>query len=389
MLRSRRRGAGLVFCWAALSVSACDGSNAVTAPGRPSTPAPLVSASVCSAAWQPLTPPQDLFPQAAPWTVPASQLVYQDGTIYYVSSGKDLIAVPTDGSAPTTLASLATSTTELWVDGTNLLFSQGTLNNQIYSLPTTGGTPQLLLDGAAGRTNPGRAWPHAFNATDFYWLEQGPLATVWHQSRSGGVPNPVGTFQLQDYSPDQLGLTANSVLTGGQWLDPRYPASPLETGADAFPFDGRGRIALSIPSSPPTDPAPFVAGVDPLGVYWSIPGTEQHLSALILSPADRGPARELWPSLPFASATFRNVAASPDGGWVVVGNQEFDDGSKRITVNAIDARGTATLLGCAAVDDSVLDLSVLNENAAIAPDAVYFSTQSQAKFTWEIDRIAR
>ena len=78
------------------------------------------------------------------------------------------------------------------------LFAQGNLDNQIYVLPLTGGTPQLLLDGGAGRTNPGYAAAHAFNATDFYWTEvdqsnpEGPT-TVWHQSRSGGTANQIGT----------------------------------------------------------------------------------------------------------------------------------------------------------------------------------------------------
>ena len=300
--------------------------------------------------------------------------------IYYVSSANDLVALPTDGSAPTTLASLPTSTTELWIDGTNLLFSQGTLHNQIYSLPTAGGTPQLLLDGGAGQTIPGDAGLHAFNATDFYWIEG---ATVWHQSRSGGIANQIGNFQLERY-PDHLALTANAVLTGAEWLDPRYQASPLETGADAFPFDGSGRSALSIPSSPPTDPAPFVAGADSLGVYWSIPSTKEHFSALVLSPADRGSASALWPSLPFASANFQSVSPHPEGGWVLVGEQEFDDGSNRLTITLVDPQGTGALLGCAPIDDGVT-----GEGVAVAPDAVYFSTQNQTTFTWEIDRIAR
>jgi hypothetical protein len=237
---------------------------------------------------------------------------------------------------------------------------------------------------------------HVFNATDVYWLEgtetvpfaQGVSgAAVWHQSRSTGVVNEIGDFQLA-FTLDHIALTANAVLTGGQWLDPRYPASPLENGADAFPLDGSGRASLSIPSSPPTDPAPFVAGADRLGVYWSIPSTKEHFSALILSPPDRGSARALWPSLPFASANFQNVSPNPEGGWVLVGRQDFDDGSNRLTITLVDPQGTGTLLGCAPIDD-VDDAVVYNPSVAIAPDAVFFSTQNQHTFTWEIDRIAR
>ena len=316
--------------------------------------------------------------------------------IYYVSRANDLVALPTEGSAPLVVAHLPTSTTELWIEGTNLLFSQGALNNQIYSVPLSGGTPELLLDGGASRPNPGFAGQHAFNATDFYWLEGTKIfpstqgvseAGVWHQSRSGGVANKIGHFQL-DFTLDHIALAANAVLTGGQWLDPRYPASPLETGVDAFPFDGSGRSSLGIPYSPPTDPAPFVAGADRLGLYWSIPSTKEHLSALILSPADRGPARALWPSLPFASANFQNVSANPEGGWVLVGKQEFDDGSNRLTITLVDPQGTGTLLGCAPIGDAD-DAVVYNPSVAVAPDAVYFTTQNERTFTWEIDRIAR
>ena len=70
-----------------------------------------------------------------------------------------------------------------------------------------------------------------------------------------------------------------------------------------------------------------------------IPSTNEHFSALILSPADPG---------------------------------------------VVDPQGTVTLLGCAPLDDEVV-----GESVAVAPDAVYFSTQNQRTFTWEIDRIAR
>lgn len=394
--RSRRPGAGVVLCWAALAASACDGTKPVTALARPSAPAPLESASTCSAAWQPFTSPRSLFTDSVPSGVPTSPLVYQGGVIYYATSGNDLVALPTDGSPSTTLASLSTPTSELWIEGTNLLFSQGALNNQIYTLPVSGGTPELLLDGGANRLNARFAGLHAFNATDFYWVEGTSRSSltqeisqpaVWRQSRASGAVDQIGAF-ASDVTLDHLALAANAVLTGGQWLDPRYPPSPVETDADAFPFDGSGRAPLSIPYSPPTDPAPFVAGADALGVYWSIPGTDAHLSALILSPADGGAARAVWPSLPYASANFGSVGPSPEAGWVLVGAQQFDDGTTRLTITLVDPRGTATLLGCAPTD-AADDIVVYNPSVAVAADAVYFTTQNQRTFTWEIDRIPR
>src|SRR5579863_1508459 len=120
---------------------ACDGS----APPATATPT-LESVKDCGAGWQPFT-------TAQPWDE-YSPLVYQAGTLYYTSiNAQALLALPTNGAPPATLASVVTN--ELWIEGDHLLLSQGNLANQIYSVPLSGGTPQLVLDGGAGRTSPG------------------------------------------------------------------------------------------------------------------------------------------------------------------------------------------------------------------------------------------
>ena len=311
--------------------------------------------------------------------------MYQAGTLYYTSANANsLVALPTDGSAPTVLASV--STTELWIEGTNLLFAQGNLDNQIYVLPLTGGTPQLLLDGGAGRTNPGYAAAHAFNATDFYWTEvdqsnpEGPT-TVWHQSRSGGTANQIGTATFvvggQVFTADAVALTANAVVAGS-----------VDGVADAFPFDASAPLPLAVPPATVWSNAAVaeLSGVDSLGAYWSIPGAGPGPSALVLSPADGAPATALWPSFPFATANVDKVWSNPEGGWVVSAWQEFDDGRPHTTLTLIDAQGTATRLGCSPGESQS---ALIRNPVAVAPDAVYAVAMNLDASTWEIDRIAR
>ncbi len=81
--------------------------------GCDSTPPPaptptLESIKDCGAGWQPFTTaqPSDGY----------SPLVYQAGTLYYTSvNAKALLALPTNGGPPATLAPLVTN--ELWLEG--------------------------------------------------------------------------------------------------------------------------------------------------------------------------------------------------------------------------------------------------------------------------------
>ncbi len=220
--------------------------------GCDSTPPPaptptLESIKDCGAGWQPFT-------TAQPWDG-YSPLVYQAGTLYYTSvNAKALLALPTNGGPPATLAPLVTN--ELWLEGDHLLLSQGNPANQIYSVPLSGGTPQLVLDGGAGRTSPGPVLAHAFAATDFYWTEISATSdaippTVWHQSRASGTANQIGTITFQT-PPNQttaiqgyltapyLALTANAILV----------ANAFEL-AVALPLSGGALASLALPSVSP------------------------------------------------------------------------------------------------------------------------------------------
>lgn len=329
----------------------------------------LESAGTCSTAWQELIWPK-------PWDV-TSSLVYSDGTLYYASFTENaIVAQPVDGSPSRVFA--AVPTLELWLEGDHLLFSQGDLALQIGSVPLAGGTPQTLLDGAAGRTSPGLATAHVFTATDFYWSEV-PLpsgetpTTVWHQSRSGGVPELLGTVTFQR----QLGATA--IALGNEDV----LVATLSGEAYAFPIAGGAAAPLATAAAPRFSPE--LAGLDGLGAYVAVFSSDGQAGPLLLSPADGSPARPFWPTQP-SDVQVEKIWPSPEGGWIVVASQPFDDGRFHTTLTLLDEQGTATRLGCSPAEALRSWITVA---VAVAPDAVYAAVQDLVTTTWEIDRIAR
>ena len=358
-------------------MAGCGGST-------PSTPVPgLESVEHCGAGWQPFTAPE---PGA-----PYSTLGYGAGTLYLSNyPAQALWALPTNGGPPATLAPGVTN--ELWVEDDHLLFTQGTPANQVFSVPLTGGTPQLVLDGGAGRTTPGNVLAHAFTATDFYWTEMSPSSdtispTVWHQSRAGGMANQIGTVTFQA-PPDQttripgayltaraLALTSDSVLVAN-----------LSELAVAVPFAGGPVVPLAV-ASPSLDLASEaqLVGLDSQGAYWSLPEVGNGTASVVLSPGDGGPARVIW-SAQAAESDVRTVVADGAGGWILIGNQLFDDQIDHVAVRSVDAQGASTLLGCspASINESAVEPPI-----AVAPDAVYLVSINFATNTSEIDRIPR
>ena len=368
---------GLATVSLLVSILGCGGSD------PPATPAvTLESAADCGSGWQP-------FMSSQTWDG-ISPLVYQSGTLYYTSfNGNALLAVPTSGGPPATLASVTTN--ELWIEGDHLLFSQGNPANQIYSVPLAGGTPQLVLDGGAGRTNAGPVRAHAFTATDFYWTEMSATSdaippTVWHQSRAGGSAEQIATVifqtppnqttQIEGYSTaPYLALTADAILV----------ANSFEL-AYAFPFAGGTQAQLALPSASADFAAESqLAGLDGQGAYWAIPGLGYNPASVVLSPADGSPAHVLLSALPYAAGVMQ-VRADGEGGWILVGSQVFDDQVDHMTVRALNAQGVSSLLACSPGD---LDSSFVEQPIAVAPDAVYVVAMNLSAKMTEIDRIPR
>lgn len=144
----------------------------------------------------------------------------------------------------------------------------------------------------------------------------------------------------------------------------------------------RTKAALSLP----TEPGVMVqlAGLDALGAY-----TTHYFSAqagpLMLSPADGSPAKPFWPTRP-SDAQVQKIWTNPEGGWVVVATQAFDDGLFHTTLTLLDEQGTAVRLGCSPADTERVLITV---PVAIAPDAVYAATRDPIGATWAIVRVAR
>jgi len=328
----------------------------------------LESATTCNLTWQTLTGPK-------PWDI-TSSLVYNDGTLYYASySTNAIVAQPVDGS-PSRIFS-AVPTMEIWLEGDHLLFSQGSAALQIGSVQLSGGSPQLVLDGATGRTNPGQATAHGFTSTDFYWSEiPFPAAwsptTIWHQSRSGGSPEALGTI------PFQKDLIATSIAIGNN----RVLAAALSGEAYSLPITGGAPSPLALPTQPGV--MVDLAGLDSLGAYTTLFFSAQ-AGPLMLSPADGSPAKPFWPTLP-SDAQVQKIWPNPKGGWVVVATQAFDDGLFHTTLTLLDEQGTAVRLGCSPADT---ERALITVPVAIAPDAVYAATRDPIASTWAVHRIAR
>jgi len=176
--------------------------------------------------WQPLTP-------IAAFDV-TSSLGYRDGTIYYTSLlAGGITALPVTGGPATTIATGPFE--ELWVEGDRLLVAGGGQGTQFFDVPISGGTPTLLLDGSAGRTDAGYQTAYAVTATDFFWLEErpppagpGPTA-AWRASRSTGAVTPIGS--------------ASAVYPGGDILVFQHMA----VGSDAVVMAESLGIAAAVP----------------------------------------------------------------------------------------------------------------------------------------------
>jgi len=349
----------------------------ITVPACGNDSPPLESASVCMQAWQPLT-------AAKPYDM-TSPLLYRDGTLYLSTELQGMLTVPTTTGQPMPLS--AVTSLELWIEGDHLVFPGASQPTQMWSLPLAGGTPQLLADGGAGRTNVGIALHHAFNDSDFFWTEQPPDLvspfTVWRMSRSGGAPVQLGSAAAA--APlDGFPLAFEAIALGSDGV-----VMAAEFGlADVIPYDGGPTRPLAVPSA-----SKFadinLAGVDPAGAYWLIPRPGSSADAdewdLVLAPADGGPVQKFWSKGPPHSG-IDHIWPDGGGGWVMVGSQMFDDHLFHTTIWLLDAEKTATRIGCSA---GYTNEAWIETPVAVAPDGVYAVSKNLSAPTWEIDRIAR
>ncbi len=356
-MSGRQKGARGTASWAAVAVSVF-GLLPACGDNRPA-PAPLDSVSSCSAAWQPILtlPGYDI----------TSPLAYRDGVLYYSTfATQALTALPTGGGAGTTLATGYMP--ELWLDGDQLIYTGGDRGNLIYSVPVAGGSPTLLLDSAAGRSTSGIALHHDFNATDFYWAEDSSpdgATTVWRASRAGGTPVQIGLLTALDPGfPSEtlpfmaIALSADAVLMAAD-LGVSY----------AVPFDGSAPRLLAT-ADPLTKAKGNLAGLDPAGVYWTVPragaSAEDDEWSVALAPTDGSPMRTFWQGTPAHSGVM-GMWPTGDGAWILGAIQLFDDQRFHLVVWMLAPDGTSQRLACSPAED----FPVIQVKPAVTPDAVY------------------
>jgi len=300
-----------------------------------------------------------------------SGLAHREGNLY-ITVGQELISVQVSDGAQTILSPARADA--LWVEGDQLLLLGGAAGTQLLGLPLTGGTPALIADGTAGRTEVGigQLGSHLPTATDFFFAESSRTSftdptTVWRAPRTGGPPTEIARFTELQASGDSalhfhgVALAPEGLILGAAW-----------GVGKVVPLDGGSPRTLAVPAvaNVVTD-VDFVA-VDARGVYWSVrtrPNGEPLAEEVVISPVDGGAIRPIWSTMPAFSYVLQGW---PDGagGLVLVGAQRFrDENNYRTTVWSVDATGNARLLACGAagsypyIDDTP---------PAIAPDAFYF-----------------
>lgn len=334
---------------------------------------PLEKASLCSGAWQPLTAPR-------PYDI-TSPLVYRDGVLYYsylLESSSKIVALPAAGGEESTMA--PAFAWDLWLEGDHLLYVDG--DGRFFSLPFDGGSPELLLDSAAGQAGPVLAWLYNVSATDFFWAESVSFdapTTVWRASRSGGTPIQIGTVSARTTTSPELAFSKMAISGDSVIL------SSILGISDAVPFDGSPSRVLAAPDAP-KGALVEAAGVDGTGAYWSVlepgPASENDAWPVMLAPADGSPIRTFWQGLPGHSMVDQ-VWPDGTGGWVLAASQLFDDQQYHSTIWLLAADGTSRRLACS--PGRFIDGSI-EVRPAVALDAVFAIVRGD---TWQIVRIPR
>jgi len=322
-------------------------------------PAPLESASLCTAAWQPLTP-------AGPYDT-SSSLAYRDGVIYYARySTRAIESLPVTGGTETPVAT-DVYTRELWVDGDHLLYPGGALGNQFFSVPVAGGTPVQVLDGTAGRTDLGAGLAYALTPTEIFWTEESKAAptTAWRGPRAGGAATFIGSATATIPTGDTLPFSDMAVAP-----DAVVMATILGVAA-AVPLDGSPARTLAT-SDTLISGYGNLAGIDGAGPYWSVPRAgapdADDTWSVVLAPQDGSALHTFWEGTP-PHAGVEHMWPYGNGGWVAIVDQLFDDMKFHISVWLIDATGMGRRLACEPTTGA--QHAHVDTRPAIAPDAIY------------------
>ena len=327
----------------------------------PAQPVAEVLPVGCLGGWQAVS---------APMTAEiSSQLAYQDGHIY-ITLGRGLISMAVSDSSETILSTARAEA--LWVEGDHLLLNGGAHGTQFFSVPLTGGTPALVTDGTAGRTELGIGQLHTFlqTSTDFFFAESSRVSftgptTVWRVPRTGEPPVEIARFTELDAFGDSalyfqgVALAPLGLVLGTTW------------GVGKFvPLAGGSPRTLAVPDVDNVVLDVGFVGVDARGVYWQVPKNPEvdpNARELVVSPVDGSNARPVWSQIPAFSHVVKAWSDGDDGLVLIVSQFFRGEDRGRTTVWSIDANGAARRRACAPAG-AYID----NTPPAIAPDAFYF-----------------
>jgi len=299
-------------------------------------------------------------------------MAWADGMLYQSAYGKvadasgaGLVAVPADGGAALRVAE--DWAISLFVDGDSLLYSHDT---RLMRVPRAGGTPEVVLEDAA-TSQQLYVQAHLVNDAHYVWATSDSNATLWRMPRGGGAAVSLGPTGVGVRS--HFALVADGVIATG-------PGSLFEGplyDAVVVPFDGGTPRRLGEVFSP------FLA--DGTGVLWNAflysDGKGREAYEIRHTPADGGEAVPLSAELPVELLA---DWAAPDGqgGYLISGNEYFDDMVIHRSVFDVAADGHATRIAC---DPSAKAPAVVS--AAVAPDALYVTTSSPEG--WTIVKVPR
>ncbi|MDB4983494.1 MAG: hypothetical protein JWM82_4246 [Myxococcales bacterium] len=329
--------------------------------------------SVCTDAWQPLTPPK-------PFDI-TSSLAYRDGVLYFMTGFPEtLFALSTDGRTQNVLAPVFGW--DPWIEGDQILYWVG---NQVFGVPLTGGAAELRFDGGVDRRGSSTAaLRHASTPTDFFWTENpilnGPT-NVWRAPRVGGAPAKLGTATATEPPRDPLPFQSTMAVSNDSVV-----LASLFGIAVAVPLDGSAPRPLARPAGVGDSDFAFISD-DADGVTWSIPrSTTNPLGPerkLVLAPADGSAVRDLWPALP---AEVQPLRSWPDGngGRILATVAPFADARFHAEIWTLSADGIGKRLACAPTSAG---LSVrIDVRPAVTKDAVYLIAVDD---TWQVVRVPR
>jgi hypothetical protein len=201
-------------------VAACGSTTSAGSP-TPTGPAIVVDAPACEAGMTTL-----FTTQGGSFSGGISAIaVGAGGFVYFSTYGNGLFAVPPGGGSAQAITSgslMGVGANQLWVDGSTLLAQ---VDSQFYSLPTSGGSPQLLtqLPTAPGDLYGPLPGDAVMDSTDFYVFasneEDGPsdgTTSLWRVPRTGGAPQILFTSSQYAFNSPMTLDDTNLYFEGGQ-----------------------------------------------------------------------------------------------------------------------------------------------------------------------------